>query len=399
LTPAQRQRIFQQVWGAVEHWYPYFPEKGIDWQQVRKDYRRKVSAVSDDQAFYDLLSDMLCTLRDGHTQAMSYPDTSPAQGMPALRLVEVEGGRVAVASVQPGSPAERAGVQAGMVLATVDGIPVEECIRQLVPQITASTPAFARAMAISYLLHGPLSEGVTVGWADGTLLRLDRQPYDPFIRGSVVTSKRLPGNIGYVCIPSWQHALPVVAQVDQALAELKDTRALIIDTRGNSGGDDHLAAKVAGRFVRTPTAFTSRVFKYHLAGITGKSPRLAHIVHPRGPWRYDKPVVILTDPFVFSSAEFFVAGMKDCGRAVIIGQTTAGASGNPREFRAGAFHYRVSTWREHRRDGSLIEGHGITPTIPVVLRLDDLRKGTDVTLQTAREYLARTMGEGISSAP
>ena len=73
----------------------------------------------------------------------------------------------------------------------------------------------------------------------------------------------------------------VVAAWDQALAELRDTRGLILDARRNGGGDTALARPMMGRLIkartRTPICAVAR------AGPVGA---LAGFVEPRGPFTY-----------------------------------------------------------------------------------------------------------------
>jgi carboxyl-terminal processing protease len=385
LPPDQRQAIFRQVWGDVRHWYPSFGEKGVDWRQVRAEFAPRVGATTSDQQFYELMAEMLLRLRDGHTHVVSFPDTSPPRGMPAVQVAETAEGQLAIARVEPWGKAVREGVTAGMVITAVDGQPVASRLAGLMPRMIASTPHAARAMAIRHLLIGRRESPAQVTFADGTTRALTREAYSPWAPESQVSWRRLAGNLGYLRIPRWTNGLRIVEDTNRALEALKDTDGLIIDVRDNSGGNDFNACKVVARFITRMTPVATIVQRGSLGIVSATTPRLTRWMTPRGRWPYTRPVVLLTNPLVFSAGEFFTAAMKDTGRARTIGDTTAGSSGRPIWRRAGPLRYRISTWREYRLTGQLIEGHGIEPDLRVLPTVEDLRTGRDVVLERAMQ--------------
>ena len=112
-------------------------------------------------------------------------------------------------------------------------------------------------------------------------------------------------------------------------------------------------------------------------------------IGPGGPWKYKNPVVLLVDHLVASSSERFVMGLKDCGRAVVIGSQTAGSLSNsaPVWLPSGVRVY-VSNQIDYSPKGEIVEGKGIIPDIHVEQTLEDLYQGRDTVLQKAIEYLA-----------
>ncbi len=157
--------------------------------------------------------------------------------------------------------------------------------------------------------------------------------------------------------------------------------------RGNGGGDDRLAGRCAGRFFTSAVAFPSFQMRMVTFGKPWFAPRMGRSVSPRGAWQYTQPVVLLIDEFVISSAEHFVAGMHDSGRAITIGHTTAGSSGNPIRLEISGFKFQVSRWREYRACGSLIEGNGVPADIVVRPTINDLATGVDTVLVRALDYI------------
>ncbi len=79
---------------------------------------------------------------------------------------------------------------------------------------------------------------------------------------------------------------------------------------------------------------------------------------------------------------------KDNGRAVLIGEATAGSSGQPYSARLeDGSQFFVGAKREYFPDGSQFESVGIEPDIRSLPTPADLRNGRDPTLETALESL------------
>jgi hypothetical protein len=59
-------RDFDRLWRAYDRTYPYFPLKGVDWDEVRERLRPRAVGAEDAEDRLAVLSDLLATLRDGH---------------------------------------------------------------------------------------------------------------------------------------------------------------------------------------------------------------------------------------------------------------------------------------------------------------------------------------------
>ncbi len=217
-----------------------------------------------------------------------------------------------------------------------------------------------------------------------------------FVDGEMVSDK-----IGYLNIRSWSNQIKIdgknIAElVEEELKNLKDSDSLIIDVRQNGGGNSRLAEKLAGHFIDKPAQYCKVLRK---APDQERLVEKSCYVDPEGEF-LDKEVAILTGPRCLSSNELFVMMLKDTGKAVTIGRTTGGGSGNPKSFdlRLGDrdFTLTVSTWRMLRNDGRALEGIGIEPDVPVEMTPDDVVKHRDVELEKAIEFLE---SRGRSSDP
>ena len=109
---------------------------------------------------------------------------------------------------------------------------------------------------------------------------------------------------------------------------------------------------------------------------------------PSGPWQYDGPIVILVNWKTGSAAEDFTMGLQDGGRAVVIGERTAGGTGNPYYVElAGGAKARICRNAIVRLDGSRFHGVGIQPDIPVKRTIKGIVEGRDEVLDAALQHI------------
>jgi len=270
------------------------------------------------------------------------------------------------------------------VITAVDGRSVWTVVVGLRERLGAATEAGMEMMTAAHLLQGPEGSAVSVTFRrpDGERYTLDLNRWGGWSAPRPLVESRMIGEFGYLRIGAWRE--DVVEQVDRALDSLRESAGIIIDVRGNGGGDDGLAAQVAGRFITRKTVWTlgrQRFFPFW-------SPTFTRTVQPRGPWTYTGPLVLLIDGGVFSSCEYFVGGFACCGRAVTIGTPTGGGSGNPTRITLpGGASFRVSRWKEYFADGTLIEGNGTRPAILVRPLLADIVAGRDPVLERGVQWL------------
>lgn len=98
-----------------------------------------------------------------------------------------------------------------------------------------------------------------------------------------------------------------------------------------------------------------------------------------------KSLIILTSGATAGAAEEFVYIMKKLGRAMIVGETTAGASHPPQVFRVGetGIFLSIPTVHSDTAAGPAWEGTGVTPHIPV---------SAEAALGTAKGILNKHFG-------
>lgn len=377
LTAEQRREIFDTLWHEIDWRYSYLGVKEIDWPARKVQFRPLAEAAPDDEAFYKVLQEMLATLKDGHTYLTSYPGMKPLM-FTGLDLIMAEGQFVVANETLVVPEAKR-----GDVVITVDGRPVAAVAAELRKLISASTEAQMERHLAQRLLWGPAGSKVTVGLrrTDGGEYQLQLGRDFQRSRGLAFEQREIEG-FGYIKVA--QLGGDVVSQFDTALEAYRSAPGLILDLRGNGGGNDSLAEAMSGRLIEQKTPWA----KIQLRMAPFWSPKITRSVSPRGTWQYTGPVVMLIDGGIFSSADFFAGGLARSGRVTTVGSPTGGGSGNPVWVKLpGGAQVAISRWIEYFADGTPVEGNGTHPDVEVRPTVADVAAGRDPALQKAIEIL------------
>jgi len=211
-------------------------------------------------------------------------------------------------------------------------------------------------------------------------------------RGHQVASGRWEDGIGYLAIGTWGGSGESVADVAlQVLAELHDAPALVIDVRGNGGGAEPLAQKVAGCFVAEPCLYAKHVYRDPDRAGGFSSVHERRLEPNRDQPHFAGRVAVLSGPVVMSSCEAFLLMMKQVPGAVLVGAPSQGSSGNPKphDLRNGVTVF-LPSWKSMLPDGAEFEGIGIAPDIEVKAAPRDFASA-DPVLEAALAQLRRNI--------
>lgn len=379
------QQRFDEVCQIVEtHFYdPEVIEE--QFKLITPGFRARIADFSSEEAFRDLVNEMLRTLKVSHTGYYT-PDeyeyyqlaaifhflpeiqelfdhqevTYPSIGILTQTIEDC----VFVASVLSGSPAETAGLLAGDEILAVHGSAYAP-IRPLREHIDREVTFTIRRTANSE----PVNLTVAPRLINPKREFLEAQ------QASVRLYERGDSRIGYVHI--WSYA---GEEYHQALIEaiawgpLANADALVLDLRYGWGGanPDYL------------NIFNTRV------------PIIEHIERDGTVRQYDpqwrKPVLMLVNHTVRSGKEILVYGLKHYQLGTVLGETTAGAVLGGCVFVLSNGDLLLLAGVDARVNGETLEGVGVEPHIKVPR---DIRycQGTDIQLEQAIQFLHKTLEE------
>ncbi|KAM9837729.1 retinol-binding protein 3 [Aulostomus maculatus] len=186
-------------------------------------------------------------------------------------------------------------------------------------------------------------------------------------------------NIGYLRFDMFGdfEEVKAIAQiiVEHVWNKVVNTDAMIIDLRNNIGGPTTAIAGFCSYFFDADKEIILDKLYDRPSGTTTELRTLPDLTGTR--YGSKKSLIILTSGATASAAEEFVYIMKKLGRAMIVGETTAGGSHPPQTFRVGETDVFLSipTIHSDTSTGPAWEGAGIAPHIPV---------SADAALETAK---------------
>ncbi len=394
-----RMGAYQRLWRALDRYYVYWDMAPIAPDDLKARYDPKIADA--DAACQDMsgpcepyrlaLTEMLAELQDGHTRV--FPP--PPHAFPSVAVREIEG-RAAIVWVAPESEAEAAGLIPGDIIVTVDGLPVEDALQR----VPAWAIAFAAPHTRTYkryanLLMGEPDSPVTLTVEDASGGRrevtLHCQPWSKS-DWQPIESRRLESGWGYIAVRTLNQGPGLVKTFDASLDGMMDAPGLILDLRSNGGGNSMWGDRMVGRLITDTLSYGTECFRgRHPYHIWTKGCHTLE-VQPRGK-PYSRPVAVLLNANVHSSAEWMAAALCTTGRARCFGRVTAGNTGNPVPFHLPDATVYYSTGDFHLLDGERLNGLGVAPHEGVAWTLEDVRAGRDPDMDAARAWLGEVASQ------
>ena len=218
-------------------------------------------------------------------------------GIGIYMVKNTEKGKIQVLAPIKGSPAEKAGIQAGDLILTVDGV-----------DYSADEMTIA-----SNKIKGEEGTTVTIEVLRGTETKkyeLKREK----VKVNQVEGKVLSNNIGYINFTSFDETTADDFKAKFEEINKQGIKSLIIDLRNNGGGIVDQALQIADYVADKDSVLLYEVDKNNKE--TVKKAKTDPIIN--------MPIIILTNENTASASEILAGALKDLGKAKTVGTTTYG---------------------------------------------------------------------------
>ncbi len=394
-----RRQSFEKVWSTInaKHYDKNFG--GADWRKIREIYEPKALKAQNRAEFHKILNQMLEELKVSHVGVY---DLKPADfelraktGIIGVEIKIIENKPV-IWRVEKNSTADRAGLKPGFIVEKINDLSTRSVLERVESyfssiRATDRIRLLYKEKVITTLIEGEpktkLSLEVINSRNELQKVEVERyqanwqmsEPLGYFPPQPIIfEAHKIGDDIGYIRFNVW--AIPQISKIRAAIQSFANAKGIIFDIRGNPGGISGMAAGVAGMLVKEPVS---------LGRMRGRELDLNLVVNPQSN-PYSGKVIILMDYGTASTSEIFAIGLQENGRAVLIGETTAGMA-LPSIFETlptGAlFQYAIMDYTSPK--GTLVEGRGVKPDLEVFQRRQDLLDGKDLPLEIAIQNIIR----------
>jgi hypothetical protein len=182
----------------------------------------------------------------------------------------------------------------------------------------------------------------------------------------IVRADRLAGRIAYLEIAGFSNPWSFKPALDRAMAGLKGSRAVILEMRGNHGGDPASVSYLVSHFVPAGKRIEINRIVWRKAGTTDLT-RKPFFSEPTPVSFAGVPVYVLTSGHTFSGGEELAYDIQTLKLGTLVGETTGGGA-NPGQrvsIGHGVMAFIPTGRAESPVTGSNWEGRGVQPDLKV----------------------------------
>ena len=372
-TPVSEQQAWQPFWDTYTAVTERYAGGPVDRAAlVQGAIKGMIAALNDPFSFYMTPDEFKASLQGISGQFSGIGTTVgtvDANGTNASCTPLSATCRLAVESVIQGSPAEKAGLQPGDVIAgiegaTVDGLTVDQATQKVRgPKDTTVSLSIARGAAAPF--------SVTITRAN-------------ILQPEVSTKTLANGSVGYIKLAGFSDQASIDFKAAVGADVKAGEKALVIDLRGNPGGFVTAARDIASQFLSGGTVFWEQDAAGNQTEVTAEPGGVATDPSIK--------VVVLVDGGTASASEIVSAALHDRGRAELIGSKTYG-KGTVQQWTqlegdSGGFRLTIARWLTP--DKAWIHGVGITPD--VIVPTAATKPGQDPVLDAGLQALGFSAG-------
>ena len=379
----------------------------LDEDLIFRDAEKALLAADSWLKYDSALYETLAQFHDAHLSYHPPQTAAPSRGYTSYRLglrTVLAHDHLLVSEVDAGSDVAAAGVLPGDEVTVIDKRSVADVLASQSHSRSDARPesalvAYAKMWTAVLIPKGdtPRVHPIDVEKRTGGTIHIDIKPQQPPPEKHDQVTVARAGDIAVVTIRSLEGGKSRARAIDDALAEARGAKGIVLDLRGNRGGVD----KVGFRVVAGLAEGTAKLGEYRVLvapetlarrkqwkGLVGEADGFSApqpVTVPALAKRYAGKVAVVVDAGCVSTCEVVVAALRADVGAVLIGDTTAGSSGAPIEIAltASKGSAQIPTWNLLSAEGKPIEDDGVAPDLDAVATPDALATNHDVPLDTA----------------
>lgn len=367
-TKVSPQKLVERSWLTIRNEYYDHNFNHQHWARWKNHYQGKIKTEDDAKV---AIESMLASLDDPYSRFLTKEEfaeqntsiTSKISGI-GVNIVN-DAGKIKIINVMEETPAQFADIKADDIILAIDGKKV-------------SGLSLAE---VSNLVKGPVNTFVSID-----ILRENEKINKKVIRKEIkikTVKSSVDKNIGYIQISSFiSNSTP--NEFLEALENTQDSKGLIVDLRGNTGGLLTNAIFIANLFIENGK----------LVSIVGRNGYKYDVMAQDTNVHIHKPMILLVNGSSASASEILSGAMKDYHKAKILGTQTYGKGmvqkiiAMPNET---GLNLTIAKYLTPK--GTDINKKGISPDIEVKFSRKDIEEKKDIQLETAKSLMKEMIAQ------
>jgi len=377
---ARRMQKFHEAWRLLRDGFYDADFHGTDWEAVREKYAPLAARAVMTEDWNDVVREMIGELNASHLSV--YRGPHPWRGNDETGMLgfvpddSYTGSGVRVAEVLRRGPLDREGrrVESGEVILAIGGIEIAAgenyyslLNHKVDKEVDLTVAENGRGKHRRVITVEPMSRGRVWNLLYEQWMDENRQ----------MVAELSDGRLGYVHMAAmgnhnWDQF------VEDLFSRAKNREGLILDIRNNNGGSIH---------DRVLTFLSRRPYIYSRSRADRDTTYDAL-------WRWDGPIVLLTNERSYSDGEIFPWGFKALGLGRVVGMPTFGAviGTNDVELIDGT-GFRIPGTGWYRLDGRNLENDPVEPHVRVPDVPEEALRGRDAQIEAGVAECLRMLAE------
>ncbi len=365
------RELFLDSWQIIKTNYYKNNLNKQNWNRWKKRY---VNRIKTEEDAYVAINSMLASLDDSYSKFMSKEEfmaqnsaiNSKLYGI-GINIASISG-KIYIVNVLEEAPAYIAGIRAGDIILKVNG---EDVNGQTIYHV-------------AQLIRGEANQNLELELLRGRekFVKVVKREE---IKVKTIDAKKLTEDIGYIRVSSFI-GVDTPKEFIIALNRMKDSKGLILDLRGNSGGLFQNAIMISNLFMK----------KGVIVNVIARQGKKNVYAAQDGGCIYDNPVVVLIDGNSASASEILSSALRDNSRAVLVGTKTYGKGLVQKIFSLpNQSGMNLTIARYLTPKGVDINKKGIEPDFTVNFSHSDFINNVDPQLIYAQRYLEKHAISGL----